>query len=106
MVDNEAWANADWAGMKSEDAAIDRDYEMDHESGSANAQSPPRMREWFPETLLWKPELITNEAGVATLDIALADSITTWQMDVAAVFHTRDARRYTDKNQSLSTLLH
>lgn len=50
------------------------------------AAPPPRIRRWFPETLLWRPELITDENGVATLDIApLADSITTWRLSASAV---------------------
>ncbi|MDP1560006.1 MAG: MG2 domain-containing protein, partial [Pirellulaceae bacterium] len=40
--------------------------------------SAPRVRQWFPETLLWRPELITDDNGVATLELELADSITTW----------------------------
>jgi hypothetical protein len=52
--------------------------------------SPPRVREWFPETLLWRPELITDDRGRATLDIDLADSITTWRLTASAV--TADGR--------------
>ncbi len=44
-----------------------------------------RVREWFPETLLWKPELITDENGHASLEIDLADSITTWRLTSSAV---------------------
>lgn len=48
--------------------------------------APPRIRRWFPETLVWKPELVTDEHGVATLDISpLADSITTWRLSASAV---------------------
>jgi hypothetical protein len=39
-----------------------------------------RVRSRFPETLLWNPELITDRAGRATLDLELADSITTWRL--------------------------
>lgn len=46
---------------------------------------PPRVRQYFPETLLWQPELITDDEGVATLDLALADSITTWRISASAV---------------------
>jgi hypothetical protein len=54
------------------------------------AESPPRIRQLFPETLLWKPELITDDQGRATLDISLADSITTWRLAASAV--TADGR--------------
>jgi uncharacterized protein YfaS (alpha-2-macroglobulin family) len=45
----------------------------------------PRLRRDFPETLLWRPELVTDEQGRATLELPLADSITTWRLDAAAV---------------------
>jgi uncharacterized protein YfaS (alpha-2-macroglobulin family) len=45
----------------------------------------PRLREWFPETLLWRPELITDEQGRASLTLDLADSITTWRLAASAV---------------------
>ncbi len=44
-----------------------------------------RVREWFPETLLWRPELITDDDGRASLEIDLADSITTWRLTASAV---------------------
>ncbi len=44
-----------------------------------------RVREHFPETLLWRPELITDDQGRARLSIPLADSITTWRMGVQAI---------------------
>jgi uncharacterized protein YfaS (alpha-2-macroglobulin family) len=46
---------------------------------------PIRVRSDFPETLLWLPELVTDDAGRVSLDIALADSITTWRLSAAAV---------------------
>jgi len=42
--------------------------------------APTRVREFFPETLLSVPSLLTDEAGDATLSVPLADSITTWRM--------------------------
>jgi hypothetical protein len=46
---------------------------------------PIRVREEFPETLLWRPELITDDDGRARLHIDLADSITTWRLTASAV---------------------
>ncbi len=43
-----------------------------------------RVREYFPETLLFQPSLITDEKGEAKLDLQLADSITTWRMTASA----------------------
>jgi hypothetical protein len=46
--------------------------------------STPRLREFFPETLVWNPELTTDAGGRARLDFKLADNITTWKMSVIA----------------------
>jgi hypothetical protein len=59
-------------------------------AGVTSRPEPPRVREWFPETLLWRPELITDDQGRATLDVPLADSITTWRLTASAV--TADGR--------------
>ena len=58
-------------------------------SGAAKGQiemplATPRLREYFPETLLWRPEIITDRAGHATVKFPLADSITTWKVSVIA----------------------
>jgi uncharacterized protein YfaS (alpha-2-macroglobulin family) len=44
-----------------------------------------RVREYFPETLHWEPQLITDEHGRARLVVPGADSITTWRMITQAV---------------------
>ncbi|MBI1749221.1 MAG: carboxypeptidase regulatory-like domain-containing protein [Acidobacteria bacterium] len=44
----------------------------------------PRLRQEFPETLLWRPELETDRLGRAHLKFPLADNITTWKMVVIA----------------------
>src|SRR5574340_798357 len=51
----------------------------------AQSAAPLRVRDWFPETLLWRPELITDDQGRATLDLDLADSITTWRLSASAI---------------------
>jgi uncharacterized protein YfaS (alpha-2-macroglobulin family) len=56
----------------------------------AQGNSPPRVRQWFPETLLWRPEVITDDVGHASVEVDLADSITTWRIFGGAV--TRDGR--------------
>lgn len=50
----------------------------------------PRLREYFPETLLWLPELVSDAAGEAEVQFRLADSITKWQ--VRAFVSTEDGR--------------
>ena len=44
--------------------------------------STPRLREYFPETLVWQPSLETDQQGRAQLKFKLADNITTWKMSV------------------------
>lgn len=44
----------------------------------------PRLRKYFPETLVWKPEVITDKHGDAHIDFAMADNITAWSMSVIA----------------------
>lgn len=46
--------------------------------------STPRVREYFPETLLWQPELVTSKKGGATIEFKLADSLTTWKLYAVA----------------------
>jgi uncharacterized protein YfaS (alpha-2-macroglobulin family) len=50
----------------------------------------PRVRQFFPETLLWTPELKTDTSGFAELSVPLADSITTWR--VTALASTQDGQ--------------
>ncbi|MHB9045266.1 MAG: MG2 domain-containing protein [Pirellulales bacterium] len=54
-------------------------------TSSEEGATPLRVRDWFPETLLWRPELITDDQGRATLDLDLADSITTWRLSASAI---------------------
>ena len=58
-------------------------------SGPA-ALATPRLRDYFPETLLWRPEVVTDSHGAAHLSIPLADSITTWELK--AIASTVDGR--------------
>jgi len=64
---------------------------------------PPRLRQWFPETLYWAPEVATDEGGFASLEIPMADSITTWRLTALASsqdgrlgFTTRGLRVFQD----------
>ena len=46
---------------------------------------PARIRSYFPETLFWMPELITDERGRAKLTLPAADSITSWRLLANAI---------------------
>jgi hypothetical protein len=52
--------------------------------GSSEPKSTPRLREYFPETLFWNPELVTDTNGKAEMKFKLADNITTWKMYTVA----------------------
>lgn len=49
-----------------------------------NQGQPPRLRQFFPETLFWLPELATDVKGHAQVQVPIADSITTWRITVLA----------------------
>jgi len=64
---------------------------------------PPRLRQFFPETLYWAPEVVTDESGFVSLEIPMADSITTWRLTALASsqdgrlgFTTRGVRVFQD----------
>ncbi|MGZ0166391.1 MAG: MG2 domain-containing protein [Planctomycetales bacterium] len=57
----------------------------DNPQGLDDQPTPPRVRRFFPETLLWRPQLLTDESGNAQLELSLADSITTWRLAGSAV---------------------
>lgn len=50
------------------------------EDDTQNQKSTPKLREYFPETLVWSPELLTDKNGKATLNFKMADNITTWKL--------------------------
>lgn len=67
------------------------------------AQEPPRLRQYFPETLYWNPEVLTDEGGYLSLTVPMADSITTWRLTALASsqdgrlgFATRGVRVFQD----------
>ena len=52
--------------------------------GGNKAAPIAKVREYFPETMLWQPALITDDKGVAQLGVNFADSITTWRLSASA----------------------
>jgi len=49
-----------------------------------SASSSAHVRSYFPEALYINPEIITDQNGVASITIPMADSITTWRMAMLA----------------------
>jgi hypothetical protein len=58
--------------------------------GTIEQISTPRLREYFPETLVWQPSVETDASGRAQVKFKLADNITTWKM--AVIGSTEDGR--------------
>jgi hypothetical protein len=63
--------------------------------------STPRLREFFPETLVWQPAVETDREGRAEVRFKLADNITTWKMSVIA--STEDGRVGTYEGEFISS---
>jgi uncharacterized protein YfaS (alpha-2-macroglobulin family) len=61
----------------------------DRKSGETGQESP-RLRQYFPETMLWVPEAETDGDGRLHLAFPVADSITTWR--VTALASSQDGR--------------
>src|SRR5262249_41252168 len=56
----------------------------DSKTGGGSSAQPTHLREYFPETMLWQPALITDDQGRAELPVQFADSITTWRLSASA----------------------
>lgn len=65
------------------DEAVDGDAETTPSSGDEEGDGP-RVRSYFPETLYVNPSVITDANGEATVEFAMADSITSWRMTTLA----------------------
>lgn len=52
--------------------------------GGGSGSTEERIRADFRETLLWIPELVTDDRGRARLTGTMADAITTWRMSIWA----------------------
>ena len=55
-----------------------------HSAGSEIPLFTPRVRKNFTETLLWRPEVVTDQHGHAHVSFPMADSITAWNMSMVA----------------------
>lgn len=65
-------------GMELADAAAPMDKSK--ADGDDDAAAGPRIREYFPETLYTNPAILTDEQGNASIQLMMADSITTWRL--------------------------
>lgn len=77
----ESFAGAEMAAVEEAVTEAEAAAPADDATGSAEA---PRLRQFFPETLYWNPNLVTDEAGFAQAQLPMADSITTWRLTALA----------------------
>jgi hypothetical protein len=63
-----------------EDDEVFRAAGAKNEKGDDGGGAGPRVRSFFPETLYTNPALITDGEGRASINVPLADSITTWRV--------------------------
>ena len=52
--------------------------------GSGGAEAAVQVRSDFRSTILWKPDLVTDSAGKATVKVTYPDSLTTWRATARA----------------------
>jgi uncharacterized protein YfaS (alpha-2-macroglobulin family) len=88
-----AWGGGDWAfGAEDDTNGVPGGGRGAGAGAAADGGAPPvdpsgggaapevRIRQWFPETLYVNPAIITDETGHASVEIPIADSITSWRM--------------------------
>ncbi|MEZ4237399.1 MAG: alpha-2-macroglobulin family protein [Myxococcota bacterium] len=81
------------------DARVANDEPAPDDDGDRGEQAA---RSWFPESFLWQPRLVTGDDGVAELDVAVPDSLTTWR--VLALAHDRAGQQAGTVQQFQGTL--
>jgi uncharacterized protein YfaS (alpha-2-macroglobulin family) len=64
------------------EAAGYKSGEMDNKDTGVDAAE---VREYFPDTALWKPDVVTGKDGKAQVEIEWPDSLTTWAVRVVGV---------------------
>jgi uncharacterized protein YfaS (alpha-2-macroglobulin family) len=75
---------AEAATLQTESASVGKTMGS---AGTEAVEKPlftPRLRKYFPETLVWRPEVITDKHGRAHITFPMADNITAWKMSVLA----------------------
>ncbi len=71
-------------------------------AASPGEPEAPTVRAWFPESFLWQPLVQTNEAGAATVQFTVPDTLTTWR--ILALGQTRQGSQGGATHTFLSTL--
>ena len=105
MPTREVWLEEEGAVGETQmgiDKALETEIAARADDERATGEAP-RLRQYFPETLYWAPEVVTDENGFVSLEIPMADSITTWRLTALASsqdgrlgFTTRGVRVFQD----------
>ncbi|MHB0911820.1 MAG: alpha-2-macroglobulin family protein [Armatimonadota bacterium] len=70
--------------MAVEERASVLDFAGSPAPASKSEKPDVRVRQYFPETMYWNPSVITDERGKGSIDLTVADSITTWRISATA----------------------
>jgi hypothetical protein len=70
--------------------------------GGGNDQPEDVVRSWFPETFLFEPLVVTDDAGHATFPVRVPDRLTSWR--VLALAHSREGAQGGATTQFIGTL--
>lgn len=65
-------------------AVVSKTGISEKELGAKGPGDEPRVREYFPETFIFEPALITDAHGKASLSLTMPDAITTWRITAFA----------------------
>ncbi len=76
------------------------DAKKDGASGAPPAGEAPELRSNFAETAFWTPQLLTGADGSASIEFAVPDSVTSWNVWLHAV--TKDLRGASLKRETKS----
>jgi len=75
-------------GLSDEGGAMKSELAGPGKGGSGNVEQGPAPRAWFPETFLFSPLVVTDDAGQAQVSVKVPDRLTTWR--VLALAHSRN----------------
>lgn len=90
------------APARAEAPSDDRDAAAPEPGPVEEERSESAARSWFPESFLWMPSVATGPDGLATVDVQVPDTLTTWR--VLALGHSRAGAQGGDVASFQSTL--
>jgi len=82
------WEVQEFAGFEMDLDVVEEEAEMEvpmepsaaDDGAGGELAEVQRVRQFFPETWVWMPDIITDDSGKANLDLIAPDSITTWRL--------------------------